>query len=441
MLKRNSLVRYGRTAGLLTVIIIFANSTAAIAQTDSLSINRALEIARLHNLQLRIAENGMQSAALSRDELLTTKLPQLSFEGSAIYAPSSNHFGYDPAISNGGQFSGQIVARQSVYDGGIRNIRANQIGVDIDLRAKEYRLAERDLRYAVKQAFIEVLRSGEEIQLEAESVGQLTDYLEKVKQLSGGGNASYTDLLKTKVQLSNAEISYEKSRESSSLAKYTLAELLGGTIDTAFIAVGTLDDSLAAPIDSSLQAVPDSATNLDLSLAALSIQHHQLEVELTQQELSPTVSVIGDAGLLTSIDNLRAPYAERAGILGYSVGILLEIPFFNWGATNLRVEQKQRTVSDLRFQSELIRRSMISESKQIRLQLLKLRERLRSLRDNEKSAEENFLLTKSKYAGGGTLSLEVLSAQQLLTDAKLSELQAHADIQLLSARLEQLLTP
>ena len=214
MLERNSLGRYGRSAGLLTVFIIFANSTAAPAQTDTLSLDRALEIAHLHNLQLRIAENGMQSAALSRDELLTTKLPQLSFEGSAIYAPSSNHFGYDPAISNGGQFSGQIVARQSVCDGGIRNIRANQIGVDIDLRAKEYRLAERDLRYAVKQAFIGVLRSGEEIQLEAESVGQLTDYLEIVKQLSGGGNASYTDLLKTKVQLSNAEISYEKSRES-----------------------------------------------------------------------------------------------------------------------------------------------------------------------------------------------------------------------------------
>ena len=223
---------------------MLANCTAVIAQTDTLSLDRAIELAHQHNVQLRIAENGMQSAALSREELLTTKLPQLSFEGSAIYAPSSNHFGYDPAISNGGQFSGQIVARQSVYDGGIRSIRANQLDVDIDLRAKEYRLTERDLRYAVKQAFIEVLRSGEEIQLDAESVGQLTDYLEKVKQLSGGGNASYTDLLKTKVQLSNAEISYEKSCEAHSLAKYTLAELLGGTIDTTFMAVGTLDDSL-----------------------------------------------------------------------------------------------------------------------------------------------------------------------------------------------------
>ena len=430
-----------RAINVLYLVIILASSSTAIAQTDTLSLDRALAIAHQHNLQLRIAENGMRSAALAHDELLTTKLPQFSFEGSAIYAPSSNHFGYDPAISNGGQFSGQIVARQSIYDGGIRSIRANQLGVDIDLRAKEYRMAERDLRYAVKQAFIEVLRSEQEIQLEAESVGQLSDYLEKVMQLSAGGNASYTDLLKTRVQLSNAEISYEKSCESFSLTKYVLAELLGGAIDTSFVAVGIINDSYGTAVDSLLQTVPDSSTNLDLSLWALSIQHNQLDADLAQQELSPTVSLIGDAGLLTSIDNLRVPYAERAGILGYSVGVLLEVPFFNWGATNLRVQQKQQAVSNLHFQSELMRRSITSETRQIRLQLIKVRERLRSLRDNEKSAEENFLLTKSKYSGGGTLSIEVLSAQQLLTDARLSELQARAEIQLLSARLEQLLTP
>jgi len=426
--------------GLLAVVMTLVATTDLFAQRDTLSIDRALEIAHQHNLQLRIAENGMQSALFSRDELSTTKLPQLSFEGSAIYAPSSSHFGYDPAISNGGQFSGQVIARQSVYDGGIRRIKADQIGIDIDLRNREYRQAERDVRYSVKQAFIEVLQSCQEIQLEAESVAQLTEYMGRIRQLTGGGNTLYTDLLKTKVQLSNAEIALEKSHESFSLAKYRLAEVLGGTIDTAFIAVGTLGDSSITLIDSLLAAVPDSATNLDVSLAALSIQRNQLEVDLTQQELSPNVSLIGDAGLLTSIDNLQLPYAERAGILGYSVGVLLEIPFFNWGATSLRIQEKERAVSGLRFQSELMRRSMISEAKQLRLQLIKDRERFRSLREYKNSAEENFLLTKSKYTGGGTLSLEVLSAQQLLSDARLSELQTQADIQLLSARLEQLLT-
>ena len=422
-------------------LLLFIVGISSVSAQTELTLDQCVDLARQHNLQLRIAENGVQSATLSRDELLTTRLPQFQFEASAIYAPSSGHFGYDPAITNSGQFSGQIVARQSLYDGGIRNLRADQIGVDIDLRAKEYRLTERDLIYSVRQAFTEALRSEQEIRLQAESVSQLGDYLEKVKQLSGGGNASYTDVLKTKVQLSNAEVSYERSLESYSVAKYTLAELLGGAIDTTFIVIGALNDSSSTSADTLLQTVPDSTANLELSIAALSIQHNQLDVELTQHELSPTVSMIGDAGLLTSRDNLRLPYDERAGILGYSVGILLEVPVFNWGATDLRVQQKQRAVSGFRLQSELIRRSLISESKKIRLQLIKVRDRLRSLRDNEKSAEENFLLTKSKFLGGGTLSLEVLSAQQLLTDAKLSELQARADIQLLSAKLEQLLTP
>jgi outer membrane protein TolC len=57
-----------------------------------------------------------------------------------------------------------------------------------------------------------------------------------------------------------------------------------------------------------------------------------------------------------------------------------------------------------------------------------------------RAAEENFAMTKSKYAAGGALSLEVLSAQQLLTDIKLEELQTLAEKQLLLARLEHITT-
>jgi outer membrane protein TolC len=80
-----------------------------------------------------------------------------------------------------------------------------------------------------------------------------------------------------------------------------------------------------------------------------------------------------------------------------------------------------------------------TEYRKILLQLSKAEERLLSLRSSMKAAEENFELTKSKYAGGGALSLEVLSAQQLLTDVKLEELQTLAEKQLLLARLEQIM--
>jgi outer membrane protein len=424
-----------RTASVFLLLLTWIPS---VSGQTVLTLDQCLDLARQHNLQLRVSESASHAALLSRDELMTTKLPQFQFEASALYAPSSGHFGYDPLITNGGQYAGQIVGKQSLYDGGIRSLRAGQIGVDIDLTDKESKTTERDLTYAVKQAFIEALRADRESQLEIESVGQLNDYLERIRQLSNAGNASTTDILKTEVQRSEAEISFHKSQEEYSAAKYSLSELIGEAIDTSFALAGSLDDTTRT--DSLSFGYPDSVESLELQMAALTIQRNQLEIDLAHHELSPTVSLVGDAGLLTSGDNLRLPYDERAGILGYSIGLMVEVPFFNWGATDLRVQQRESAGRILQLQSDLLRRSIVSESKKIRLSLIESRNRLILVRQNIKAAEENFLLTKSKYLAGGSLSLEVLSAQQLLTDSKLMELQTEADIQNLSAKLEQLLT-
>ncbi len=435
-----SLLRHKRELAILFLAGLIIGFSEGFAQSDALTIDQAIQLARARNVRLTRAESSLRSARLSHDELLTTRLPQIRLAASSIYAPASGHFGYDPAISNGGQFGAQIVVQQSLYDGGIRSLRSEQIGIDIDLLNKEYRLSERDLVFSVKQAFIEALRSEQEIHLQAESVRQLTDYLATVRQLSKGGNANYTDVLKTELQLSNAQISYQKSLEEYSTARYTLAEILGAAIDTSFSVSGKLDDTTRILIDSLAHDQTDPTATLEMSIAALSVQHTQLDMELTRSERAPTFSLIGDAGLLTSRDNLRVPYDERSGIFGFSLGVLVEVPLVNWGATDLRVQQRQLAVDDLRFQSELLHRSIFSETKRIQLQLVKLRERLHSIRESYKSADENFLLTKSKFTGGGALSLEVLSAQQLLTDSKLSELQTLADIQLLTARLEQITT-
>jgi outer membrane protein len=423
-------------------ILILAAVVVSISSGQAVyTLDRCLTLARTQNPRIRSAENAIRTAELSHTELSTTKLPQVKFGASSLYAPSSGSLGYDPALSNGGQIAGQVIVQQSLYDGGTRGLKSDQLSFDIDRLAKEKRIAERDLVFSVKQTFIETLRAGQEIQLQEESVRQLTEYLDIVRRLSKVGSAAYTDVLKTELQLSNAQLSSQKAAEEFAVAKYTLSELIGTPLDTAFTIAGSLNDTpftLIEPSSFGLQS--DSGSNLEMSTAALSIKRTLLDVELTQHENYPTVSFVGDAGLLTSGDNLRLPRDERAAMLGYSFGVTLEIPLVNWGATDLRVQQKQLDADNLRLQSELLQRSIISETRKTRLQMMKQTERLRVIQKNMKSAEDNFLLTKSKYAGGGTLSLEVLSAQQLLTDTKLSELQAMADIQLLSAKMEQLST-
>jgi outer membrane protein len=175
------------------------------------TLDRCLALARTQSPRMRSAENAIRTAELSQAELSTTKLPRMKLGASSIYAPSSGSFGYDPALSNGGQVAGQVMVQQSLYDGGIRGLKSDQLSIDIDRLAKEKRIAERDLVFSVKQAFIETLRSEQEITLQEESARQLRDYLDIVRRLSKVGSAAYTDVLKTELQLSNAQLSSQKA--------------------------------------------------------------------------------------------------------------------------------------------------------------------------------------------------------------------------------------
>ena len=422
--------------------LLFVTFTISSASGQAVfTLDRCLELARTQNPRMRSAQNAIHTAELSHAELTTTKFPQIKIGASSIYAPSSGSFGYDPAISNGGQVAGQVIVQQSLYDGGIRGLKSDQLSLDIKRLEKEKRIAERDIVFSIQLAFVETLRSGQEIILQEESVRQLSDYLDIVRRLSKVGSAAYTDVLKTELQLSNAQLSYQKATEEFAVAKYSLAELIGTPLDTTFSIVGSLNDTTHTEIESpTINANPDSLSSLEMSVASLAIKRSLLDVDLAQHENYPTLLFIGDAGLLTSGDNLRLPRDERANMFGFSLGLALEIPLVNWGATDLRAQQKQLDADNLRFQSDLLQRSITTETRKTHVQITKQRERLRSLQNNLQSAEDNFLLTKSKYAGGGTLSLEVLSAQQLLTETKLSELQTMADIQILAAKMEQLTT-
>jgi outer membrane protein len=187
---------------------------------DVLTLDRCLQLARERSPRIRSAQNTIRAAELSHDELMTSKLPQVKFNATTIYAPSSHALGYDPVLSNVGELAGLIMVQQSLYDGGLRGLRSDQIKVDLERMEKERKLADRDLTFFVKQAFVEVLRSEFEMDLQEESVAQLRDYLDIVKQLSRGGNAGATDVLKTELQLSNAQLAFQKANEAFATAKY-----------------------------------------------------------------------------------------------------------------------------------------------------------------------------------------------------------------------------
>jgi outer membrane protein len=412
--------------------------TPAPAQI-TLGLDSCVALAKAHNLGLQISGADARSAELLRSEFSTSTLPSVSVKSGASYAPSSRSFGYDPVATNQGELSAGLEVDQTLYDGGARGLRADRLGLGVERSWLERRMTERDLVYAVREAFIGVLRNQEEIGLRQESVEQLREYLGLVERLAAQGAGSSTDVLKTRIQLSNAGIALRDAAGAAAVSKLALSELMGTPIDTAFSAAGSLGDLLGpAPDTSATPGTIDPSLNMDARISELGIRQSELDAEIAKRGRYPSVSLFGNVGFLTSVENLRLPSDQRFSTVGVMAGLSLELPVFDWGGTGLRIEEAQLALETARMRSALLRRSIGAASSGAVLQLAAARGRLRSLRDNVKAAEDHFLLTKALYAGGGTTSLEVLGAQQMVSDARAAELGTLAEIQLLLAKLDQL---
>jgi outer membrane protein TolC len=421
----------------LLLTILLCGPPAAPAQ-GVLTLDSCLVIALANSPALRSADNAVRAAGLARSELLTTVLPQIQAVIDGIYLPVPPRYGYDPAITDGGEVRGLVAVRQSVYDSGVRSLKSDQFSLDIDRLGSERRLAALDLALAVKLAFFESLRSRAEVELQRESVDQLGAYLSLLRRLYSGGSAGATDILKTEIQASGARLALAKAREASAGALIALEEAMGVPPDTSVRIAGSLEEAAGAVNDSAASPPADLAGTLDMTVAGMLVRHSVIDEDITKHERLPDISVFADAGYLTSGDNLRLPSSERLNGLGYEVGLAVQFPILNWGATGLRTEQKEVATDDLRNRMEILRRAIASDALRLRIQIAGARERLGVLRENLAKAGDNYLLTKSKFAAGASLSIEVLSAQQSLTDARIAELQTLQDIRACEARIERM---
>jgi outer membrane protein len=427
--------RPGFLSLLLTTLL--CGPPAAPAQ-GVLTLDSCLVIALAKSPALRSADNAVRAAGLARSELLTTVLPQIQAVIDGIYLPVPPRYGYDPAITDGGEVRGLVAVRQSVYDSGVRSLKSDQFSLDIDRLGSERRLAALDLALAVKLAFFESLRSRAEVKLQQESVDQLGAYLSLLRRLYSGGSAGATDILKTEIQASGARLALAKAREASAGALIALDEVMGVPPDTSVRIAGSLEEAAGAVNDSAASPPADPVGTLDMTVAGMLVRRSMIDEDITRHERLPDISIFADAGYLTSGDNLRLPSSERLNGLGYEVGLAVQFPILNWGATGLRAEQKEVATDDLRNRMEILRRSIASDALRLRIQIAGARERLGVLRENLAKAGDNYLLTKSKFAAGASLSIEVLSAQQSLTDARIAELQTLQDIRACEARIDRL---
>lgn len=425
---------------LTTAFVLMATvfSVSAHAQ-DSLTIDGCLAIAKANNPSLSIAGDARRAAAFGKTAAGKALLPRFGFSGGAGYAPWSLSFGYDPAVSNGGELGARIIGEQTVYDGGTRSLDIREAGLGVDFQDVAYRQTERDIVFAVRQAFIELLRAQEEQSSLDESAARLSEYVDLAKRLNAAGVVGYTDLLTARIGLTRARTASMTAAQAAMTARYRLVQAMGTPDDTSFVVTGSLDSLLVVADSPSVPLSPfDVAVNLDVQAAQVDYSLSRIAVDRIKAERMPQISLTGDIGVLTSRQNLQMPTPERYNSYGYSVGVGVDLPLWDWGARKARIEQNAIASRAARDRIKVINQSIQTEYRALRVQMENAVQRLRQIRTMLETASENYALLMAKYADGDATAYDVMAAEQGFTDAQLSEVETLAEIQLVQAQYEQL---
>jgi outer membrane protein TolC len=385
------------------------------------TLDQAISEARASNAKLPIP---LLDVALAREKLkeaTAERWLKVAVEGDFIYAPPS---GYDPVVTNAGEFRLQAVGRQPLYDGGARRAAVARAEAGVDAAAGRYRIEEKDLILEVTSRFAECLAALEEASGRRSGISRLESYRTSLKSRQASGQAVAADLIKTEVRLASEEANILEAERRADEARIALAALMGRPPADPLDLAPSPDPDLAGPAEpAEWESAPE--------IAAASAEARAADAGLAsaRAERRPHLALSADVGFWGS-DTSRwipadlkamdpnATFADRVRRdAGYSFSLTFSWPIFDLGAIRARVAQadlelqqaKQKIVaarSDARANGERARAAIASLAREIAL-----------LRKAAPAAKDAYLDAESRYRGGAGTALEVLDAYSAAVDA------------------------
>jgi outer membrane protein TolC len=386
-------------------LLLWISTGTSLSQTDTLTLDKAIELALKNNRIITIAEVGVKQSESHLREVNASRFPSIFFRSHYLLAPE---IGYNEIVTNGGEYGAQITATLPLYDGGVRNAVIDQSVNNNERSSINLQKNKNEIAFTVRIFYYDILQAREELSIRQETVERLQDYVSFLTRMRLGGSATESDVLKAQVDLNNATTEADVAQQSLRKAKLLLNNAIGNSLSRNIEVIPINSE------DTSHVIVFSAEKNLDIQL----LEHDKIsstyDVSIAQGERLPTVTISGDVGALGVQPN------EFRHDIGYSLFLSLDLPLFTWGGIDNRIQQKEFAEQQLDAQIQLQRRELETEWRVTLSDLETARKNMASYTSTIATAEQNYLSAKSRFAGGAGSNLEVLDAQRLLVEAKLN---------------------
>jgi outer membrane protein TolC len=383
------------------------------AATVSLTLADALARARANSPQFQAALTQLGIAREDRVQARAALLPGVDYNNNFIYT-EGNGTSTGRFIANNGphEYISQGAVQQAVGLGQFADYRRAAAAQALARARAE--IAARGLTVTVVREFYGLLAAqGKTLSTQA-AADEAQRFLDNSRKLEQGGEVAHSDVIKAQIQANDQQRTLQDAKLSEQNARLTLAVLLFPNFFQDF----SLVDDLAAtpallPIAEVQQMAQKNNPELSAAFAALEVANH--EVTVARAGHLPTLVLDYFYGIdanhfAVSTDGIRN--------LGYSAAATLNIPVWHWGAIESKVKQAELQRHQAQVELSAAQRQAIADLQSFYSEAETARGQLDTLRNSAELAADSLRLTNLRYQAGEAIALEVVDAQNTLTQAR-----------------------
>jgi len=372
-----------------------------------LTLQDALARAQKNSVQFQSALTDSDLARQDRYQAATALLPSVVYNNQALYT-QLNKSGNPIFIANNA--SHEYLSQANVHESlGLADVAAFRRAAALAAAAKaRAEIASRGLVVIVVQDYFAAAAAQQKLLSAQKAAEEGERFLKLTQDLEHGGEVAHSDVIKAELQAQERRRSLQEAQLGLLNARLDLAVLIFPDFNENY----EVSDDLhaAAPLPTLGEVQQQAARENPDVRAAL------------EAERAASADVIGArGGYLPSLsfDYWYGIDAQRFAVngpngtsnLGSSAAASVNIPIWNWGATQSRIKQAQLRRAQAKRELSLAQRKLLAEIKSLYAEAETAMNELGGLNRSAELAEESLRLTTLRYRGGEATVLEVVDAQ------------------------------
>lgn len=344
--------------------------------------------------------------------------PTIAAQGSVETNSTSSNVPFSGRVrDDSSSASVNIQLQQPIFNGfktvnGVKKAKAN-----VELGRAQLSLTEQSVLFEAIQAYMDVLRDRQILDLRLRNVSFLQTQLRASNERFNVGEITRTDVAQSRSSLAQAQAGVAQARASLGISIANYVKLVGRE-------PSKLSHPGLAKLPRSLESAVETAKEVNPNILAASYAQiaAEYDIEVIRGDLLPSLALQATAGV-TDYHGRQTIYSSRFA----QVEGVLSVPLYEGGAVYSAVRQAKQVESQRRLQIVEAGRGVRAGVASAWANFQAATQAIAAIRTQIGAAQIALDGVQQEYLVGSRTTLDVLNAQSLLVNARITLVSAQHD--------------